>query len=201
MAFLETPRFPDKPSFQLTGGPGFSTSIAELDSGLEFSNRNWDQARHQYVVSFDARKPEVVNDLLGFFYGVGGMHGYFRLKDWLDYRDTDPGGYVATSTAGVFAVIDATHHQMVKRYTCGALVHNRTIRKPVSGKVSVTGGGTLDYTTGIVTGGAPSAWSGEFDVPVRFNTDVMRAVIINRNLSFGFITGWQQIELVEVRLL
>jgi uncharacterized protein (TIGR02217 family) len=201
---LESPRFPDRPSFDLTGGPGFSTSIAELDSGVEYANRNWEQARHQYVVSFDARRPEVVNDLLGFFYAVGGMHGYFRLKDWLDYTDHDVGGYVATSAAGVFAVIDATHYQMYKRYTCGAIQHNRKIQKPVSGKVTVTGGSgiAVDSTTGIVTStGAPTSWSGEFDVPVRFNTDLMRAVILNRNRSFGLITGWQQIELIEVRLV
>ena len=205
MAFLETPRFPDCFSFGSTGGAGFSTSITELDSGVEYANRNWEQSRHQYVVSFDARKPHVVNDLIGFFKNMAGMFSYFRVKDPLDYLDNDLGRYVATSAAGVFAVIDATHFQMYKRYTCGALVHNRKIQKPVVGKVTVTGGtgATVDSTTGIVTvaSGTPTAWSGEFDVPVRFNTDVMRAIIVNKNMSFGLITGWQQIELVEVRLL
>lgn len=204
MAFLETPRLQDCPSFGLTGGPGFSTSIAELDSGVEYANRNWEQSRHQYVISFDARKPKVVNDLLAFFMAVGGMHSYFRLKDPFDYKHSDVGGYVATSASGVFSVIDLTHYQMYKRYTCGALVHNRKIQKPVVGKINVTGGSgvSIDYTTGIVTStGAPTSWTGEFDVPVRFNTDVMRAIIVAKNTSTGLITGWQNIELIEVRLL
>lgn len=205
MAFLETPRFPDKPSFGLTGGPGFSTSIAVLDSGVEYANRNWEQARRRYVVSFDARKPRVVNDLLGFFHTAGGMHGYFRLKDWLDYRESDASHYISTSATGVFAEIDSTHFQLYKRYTCGAWTHNRKIQKPVTGKIVVTGGtvASIDYTTGIVTmtSGIPTAWVGEFDTPCRFDTDLMRAVIVNRSLANGFITGWQSIELVEVRLL
>ena len=41
---------------------------------------------------------------------------------------------------------------------------------PSSGTIVLSGGGTVDYTTGLVTGGAGGTWGGEFDVPVRFDS-------------------------------
>lgn len=196
MAFLETPRFPEKISFGATGGPTWQTEIAEVDSGYEYANQNWSQARARYTVGHDARREATFEALLVFYMAVKGRANAFRFKDWADFA--------ATSEEGVFSPLTATTFQMYKRYTSGALVYNRKIVKPVSPTISVTGGTTptVAYTTGIVTvaSGTPTAWAGEFDVPVRFDTDVMQAVILNRSIERGLIQGWQSIQLVEVRL-
>lgn len=188
MAFLETPRFPEKISFGATGGPTWQTEIAMLDSGYEYTNQNWSQARARYEVGHDARRPELFADLLNFYMAVKGRANQFRFKDWSDYS--------ATVSQGVVAV----GGQMYKRYTSGALTYDRKIVKPVSGTVTVIGGGTVDYATGLIAGGSPTAWYGDYDVPVRFDTDEMQVQIINRSIAAGIIQGWQSIALVEVRL-
>lgn len=196
MAFLETPRFPEKISFGATGGPGWQTEVATLDSGFEYANQNWSQARAKYEVSHDARRPELFNELLAFFMSVKGRANQFRFKDWSDFS--------ATSTQGVLSSLTATTFQMYKRYTAGSFTYNRKIVKPVSNTVTVIGGTTptVNYTTGVITvaSGTPTGWYGDFDVPVRFDTDVMTAVIINRSIAAGLIQGWQNVTLVEVRL-
>lgn len=56
------------------------------------------------------------------------------------------------------------------------------------------------YTSGAVIGKYPQptetlAWAGEFDVPVRYDTDRMDVTTITKNVN-----GWQQIPLTELRL-
>jgi uncharacterized protein (TIGR02217 family) len=195
MAFLETPRFPIDISFGATGGPTWQTDIAAVDSGYEYANQNWSQARARYEVGHDARRPELFDALLDFYMAVKGRANQFRFKDWSDFS--------ATAAQGVFSPLTGTTFQMYKRYTAGALTHNRKIVKPVSAVTVVGGtGASVDYTTGVVTvsSGTPTAWYGDFDVPVRFDTDLMQATILNRSLARGLIQGWQSISLVEVRL-
>lgn len=195
MAFLEIPRFPEKISFGATGGPTWQTEIAMLDSGYEYTNQNWSQARARYEVSHDARRPELFAELLDFYVAVKGRANSFRFKDWSDYS--------ATVTQGIFSMLTATTFQMYKTYPAGALSYQRKIIKPVSTITVVGGSGvSVNYTTGVVTvsSGTPTAWYGDFDVPVRFDTDMMQAQIINKSNAAGLIQGWQSISLVEVRL-
>lgn len=42
-------------------------------------------------------------------------------------------------------------------------------------------------------------WTGEFDVPCRFDTDEMRGEVIDRTPSGELIVGWQSIPIVEIR--
>ncbi len=68
----------------------------------------------------------------------------------------------------------------------------------------VVGSGTytVDSTTGIITktsGSAPTAWTGEFDVPCRFDTDQMQMESITR-AGGNLLTSWKSIPIVEIRL-
>ena len=60
----------------------------------------------------------------------------------------------------------------------------------------------VDYTTGLVTVTAPPSspitWSGEFDIPVRFESDRLDVDPIART-SQGFVLT-ADVDLVEVRL-
>jgi len=194
MAFLDI-RFPPKISFDAVGGPGFSTTITSVDSGHEFSNRNWTLERSEYEVSHAARLPADWQPLVAFFRVVGGRANTWRFKDWLDFE--------ATAAEGVFTLVTATTFQMWKRYSFGASTYDRKITKPVSGSVTVTGGTNpvIATSTGIVTvdSGTPTAWAGQFDVHCRFDIDRMRHSTIDRNPTKGLIVGWESIPIVEVR--
>ena len=96
---------------------------------------------------------------------------------------------------------------MVKRYVSGSQTWVRTIAKPVAGTVRVAldgaeelGGWSVDTTTGAVTfDTAPAAGVAitagfTFDVPVRFDTDVLDVTLDLERL--GSITS---IPLLEIR--
>lgn len=169
MAFVETPRFPVDISVGSKFGPGYSTSIARNLGGFEQNNQNWSMPLHIGDVIFGCRTQPQLNNLLAYFHGVAGMHNGFRFKSFNDYT--------ATGSQGTVTVIDATHWQMYKTYTFGALSKARKITKPIAGAV-IAGGGSYSYdtATGIITklsGADPTGWVGEFDFPVRFNLDEM----------------------------
>jgi uncharacterized protein (TIGR02217 family) len=195
MAFIETPRFPDDISRGAVGGPAFQTTIAVVDSGAEFRNQSWTQARRKYDVAHAARHKAQFDILLAFFLAMGGRTNGFRYKDWLDFT--------ATGSQGIFTLVSSGLYQMVKRYTVGASTYDRTITKPISSTLAITGGvvASVNSATGVVTmtSGTPTLWTGEFDVPVRFDTDVCNAELIGGSIA-DRIVGWSSIPLVEIKV-
>jgi uncharacterized protein (TIGR02217 family) len=171
MAFLETPRLPEIIAQGLTCGPSFSTRVVVLRSGAEQRNANWSRVRWRADAASAVRKLSDFAALEEFFYAVGGrLHG-FRVKDYGDFEHDSAGaspvlvpldadGY-ATGTAG--AGYGVPTYQLAKRYTAGALSHDRWITKPVSGSVSLTraavavtlgagaGNAAVSSTTGVIT--------------------------------------------------
>jgi uncharacterized protein (TIGR02217 family) len=105
--------------------------------------------------------------------------------------------------------LTATTFQMVKRYTSGSVSQDRIILKPVAGTIEVKvsavvdGAATVNATTGVITiASAPAAadvtWSGQFDVPMRFNVDRLAGRIVARNLTDGLLHEWAEIPIVEL---
>lgn len=187
-------RFPEKISLGAEGGAEFMTDIVITASGAEARNQNWERQRMRYEVAHAARREADWRKLQAFFMVVAGRAHSFRFKDWTDYE--------CLQGDGVFALEDAggspTGWQMYKRYTFAGQTYDRKITKPVSGKITLSGAGSLDYSTGIVWGGTPSGWYGEFDVHARFDTDAMRSETISRTADGELIVGWQSIPIVEV---
>jgi uncharacterized protein (TIGR02217 family) len=79
-------------------------------------------------------------------------------------------------------------YELNKLYDSGGVSELRKISKPVPGTVGiyrngtlVTTGFTIDYTSGFVTFDSVQdppdtlTWSGEFDVPARFDADELRS--------------------------
>jgi uncharacterized protein (TIGR02217 family) len=92
--------------------------------------------------------------------------------------------------------------------TLGAALNNRAwLITDVTGlDVTVDAGNTtgLTYSSAGNAGMYPQAadaltWSGEFDVPVRFDTDTMPAEIISKS-GTSYVVGWSGITLVEIRV-
>lgn len=199
MAFRETPRFPDSIAMGAVGGPMFWTVVATTaaresrDGRLAYPRQAWD-------VSPGVKTVDEFAVLRAFFMVARGKHHGWRFKDWSDFAATHSDGRVLALTGTTF--------QLIKRYTSGSETQDRIIRKPVHGgtiEVKVSGvvtAHTLDTVTGIVTiASAPAAanvtWAGEFDVPMRFDTDKLDARPIARHPS-GLVHSWDAVPILEI---
>lgn len=154
MTFLETPRFPDRISAGMEGGPSWNTRVVILRSGYEQRNQEWSAARMRFNIGTAITSPAELAEVISWMRGVRGqLHG-FRVKDWTDYSVSvaDDNGYVNSDGLGT----GANTGQLYKYYAIGALSESRIINKPVSGTVAVYVDGvafavTVDTTTGVVT--------------------------------------------------
>lgn len=207
MAFHEV-RFPDNISRGARGGPERRTQIVELASGDEERNASWANSRRRYDVAYGIRRADDLAAVVAFFEARNGrLHG-FRFKDWGDYKSCLPSG-APPPTDQVIGTGDGTTtaFQLVKRYASGSQSWVRTITKPVAGSVIVAlngapqaSGWSIDATTGVITfttapGSGVAVTAGfEFDVAVRFDTDVLDVTLDLERL--GSITS---IPLLEIR--
>jgi uncharacterized protein (TIGR02217 family) len=194
MSFIESPRFPEEISYGSSGGPVYSTTISESNSGHEKRNINWSLPRHEYNAALGVTH-ENFQDVLDFFHVAYGRAYGFRFKDWLDYKSCG----VHETVSNIDQVIGTgdgseTQYQIIKTYVVGSSQKVRNITKPVSGTILIAfdgvdqaSGWSVDTTTGIVTfSTAPGidvevSAGFEFDVPVRFNTDAIDASIDDYN--------------------
>jgi len=207
MAFHEI-RFPDNISRGARGGPERRTQVVELASGDEERNASWANSRRRYDVAYGIRRTDDLAAVVAFFEARNGrLHG-FRYKDWADYKSSLPSLAITPTDQQIgIGTGSLTTFQLVKRYTSGAQSWTRTIVKPVAGTVLVAlgtveqlTGWTLDTTTGVVTfttapGNGIIIRAGfEFDVPVRFDTDMLDVTLDIERL--GSITS---IPLLEIR--
>ena len=187
--FLETPRFPDEISFLASVGPQFRTEVAQGITGYQQTNATMPDPLYVFDITQALREIDIVNSAAGYGYKtvrnyftvVKGKAYGFRIKNFWDYQDEGLGILGSGTGNGT-----TTAFQIYKRYTVGALSTDKPIKKPVTGTVGVkvngvtVGGWTVDTTTGIVTftvapsNGAVLTCTFEFDVPVRFDRDVMK---------------------------
>jgi len=207
MAFHEV-RFPDNISRGARGGPERRTQIVELASGDEERNASWVNSRRRFDVAYGIRRADDLAAVVAFFEARNGrLHG-FRTKDWADYKSCLPSLAITPTDQQIGTGTGSLKtFQLSKRYTSGAQSWSRTIVKPVAGTVRVAlgtveqlTGWTLDATTGVVTfttapGNGVIVRAGfEFDVPVRFDTDMLDITLDIERL--GSITS---IPLLEIR--
>jgi uncharacterized protein (TIGR02217 family) len=190
MPFIET-RFPVDISYGVVGGPGFKTDVVVVNSGFEQRNAVWEDSRCMWDAAHGLKTQDQLDTLIAFFRVMKGRANGFRFKDWTDFS--------VGSGEGIFRPLSGTTFQMVRRYTTAGNNQDRDISKPVSGTIVVTGGTgvSVNYTTGVVTvtSGTPTAWTGEFDVPARFDTDQMKVSIEDYNAY-----TWGQIPVLEIRV-
>lgn len=204
MAFYESPRFPEAISFGATGGPEWSTSVVVTTGAREQRNAAWAYPRHRWDVSTGVKTQADFEAVRAHFMTVRGrLHG-FRFKDWSDFA--------VAHSAGVLLGPSGTTFQLAKRYASGAQSLDRPIRKPIASTVQIKDGTatlvpgadyTLDATTGVVTtvttrNPATLTWAGEFDVPVRYDTDRLEARIVSRKANGALLYEWSAIVLMEI---
>lgn len=206
--FIETPRFPDDVSYGSSGGPKYSTTVIEINSGHEQRNINWNYPRREYDVALGVREEINLEALISMFHITKGRAHGFRYKDWHDYK-TCPLNQTPAATDQALGTGNGatTTFQLVKTYTLGSTSTSLPVYKPVGGTVKVaingvnqTSGWSVNTTTGIVTfsvapaNGAVLTWGGEYDIPVRFNTDTLSTRLETYRI------GSASVPLTEIRL-
>jgi uncharacterized protein (TIGR02217 family) len=181
--FIEA-RFPTSVSLGSTGGPMWQTEIVEKVSGHEERNTPWAMPRYRYDAKYGIRRPADIYEVLKIYQVARGRLRGFRFKDHGDFKSRGP-TEVATALDQSLGAGDGTTitFPLFKRYAFASQSFDRRISKPVAGKILVAAGGvattafTLDAVAGTVTfASAPGnsvalTWGGEFDVPVRFDSD------------------------------
>lgn len=187
---IDTPfaevQFPPKVSFGSSGGPGFRTSVFEVDSGQIGGAIEWDRIRSRFNVKLDFVDAAELEAVQNHFYAMRGMGIGFRYKDWQDYTLTNQNFFVGDGITKSF--------QLFKRYISGAHKFDRIIKKPVIGSlgnilidnVTQTDGSdfVVEFITGLVhfdvapvRGSVGRVSAIEFDVPCRYDTDLLDIAI------------------------
>ncbi len=209
MAFHEV-RFPAALSFGSSGGPERRTEIVTLSNGYEERNTPWEASRRRYDAGLGLRSMDDIDMLIAFFEARRGrLHG-FRWKDWGDWRSCAPSASIAATDQWIGSGDGArTAFPLRKHYSSGGESFVRDVVKPVGGTVRVAVDGveliegvewTVDAATGLVIfATAPAAGTGvtagyAFDVPVRFDTDLL-------NISYSAVAAGEipSVPVVEIR--
>ena len=179
-------------------GYRYNTRINELRNGVERRNAEWERPLMRGTVIFQNLRQGDADAVIAAHHACMGSLVGFRVKDWFDFKAENE--FIGTAT-GV-----AQQMQLIKTYTFGSFSNHRVIYKPVNGTVKIFSNefeipATIDYTTGIVSFSAQPGnditWSGEFDVPVRFEDDEMSFSIDNN--SGEFVVN-NDVGFIEVRL-
>ncbi|MEM8790806.1 MAG: DUF2460 domain-containing protein [Pseudomonadota bacterium] len=202
-------RFPGAISFGSSGGVERRTEVVTLANGFEERNSPWSQSRRRYDAGLGIQDMNDLDEVLAFFEARRGRLFGFRWKDWLDHRSGLPGAPV-DPTDQVIGTGDGSvsSFQLTKTYESGGFSAVREITKPIEASVRVAVGG-VEQTPGsgfILNGGLVELSSApafgvqvtagfEFDVPVRFDTDVIEV-----NLAAFEAGEIPSVPIIEVRL-
>lgn len=183
MVFLNA-RLPEDVERGAQGGPSFSTTILELQSGFEQRNINWEYPRLEWDLSYGIQSKSDLQSVMNAYYVAQGRGHSFRFKDYSDYQVGDDANDTPVS---IFVASGGeTQVQAIKPYSFAGSTFNRALTRLVTGTVrvfidaveqTITTDFTVDVETGVIT--FLSALSAaevvglicEFDVPVRFNDD------------------------------
>jgi uncharacterized protein (TIGR02217 family) len=176
MAIIAT-RLSSAVEMGFSSAPRRRTLVEEFNNGNESRIGMWDYPKHYYSARYATFDEEQHDELLNAVHATRGRLYSLLFKDWSDYK--------AVSQQLSPSVGTQDPVQLVKGYTFGSETSNRVIRKPVEALTTIyedTGSGpdmkvgVLDDATGLFT---PSSnwqagthtWTGEFLVPVRFDSD------------------------------
>jgi uncharacterized protein (TIGR02217 family) len=213
--FIES-QFPVDISWGARGGGEFLTWVLRSKAGVEQRNVSREEPQMKYTVSQNVLTDAKKQFLIAFAKGRYGMFFGFRFQDFFDYQAVNEPFVTALNPIGWAS--PAGPYQMSRTYGDSARTCYRRIFKPCSGLVTDVIGHTppvpiiyngatalvagtdytLDVTTGLVTmlgSTVPTSWSGEFDVPVRFDEDSARFLL----MASGN-TDWPDIKITGQRM-
>lgn len=168
------------------GGITYRTTIVRTHADSEYRNSDRDEWLFEGDVGEVLLNEKQTAYTIAFFSARRGKAEGFRYKYWGDYECSHEPLELSptTTTQGVATPVSASVYQLQKRYSDAGDTSRKTIIKPVEGTVKIyvggilqTGGYVIDYNQGYVyfgsLPGGSISWSGEFDLPVWFDTDTL----------------------------
>lgn len=182
-------RLPEKWSKGSNGGFEFSTDVVPTDDGGVETNENWAVPLRRYEISHNVKTPEDIGLLRAFHAARRGAARPFLFKDWIDFTSKADGNSAATMTDQPLGTGDGatTAFPLVKRYADSVSPIDVPVLWPVTGTVLIGKDGvaaptgwTVNRGTGVVTFSVAPALGViltagfQFDVPVRFEDDLLR---------------------------
>lgn len=181
-------------------GPSFKNVIQEAISGNEQRFAQWTKCRGTGDLSYGLMESaDPAGDfaaILAMWRAHFGSLYPFRFKDWSDYTAEDELFGVGDDITLTFQLVKTYDPSQILLNSAGSLFYVRTISLLATEPVIKVDGSTktltTDYTissSGMVTFTSPPAvgkdvtWTGEFDVPVRFDTDSLPVIMNESDLT------------------
>lgn len=174
--------------------PTFNNVIQEAIAGNEQRYAKWTKCRGVGDVAYGLLSSEESFDddfraVMAIYRAHVGSLYPFRFKDWSDYIATDENFGTGDGVETTFQITKTYDPSQILLNTPGTLLYVRNIflfaAAPVIKVDGVTKTVTTDYTissSGVCAFTSPPAndksitWTGEFDIPVRFDGDVRLGV-------------------------
>lgn len=193
--FIEE-RLPTEIAIKMSGGPEFSTTISECVGGIEYRNINWPKPRNRYTISKTLCTKQEISLIQNWFRISAGKANGFRFKDPLDHQSENE--FIAKANG------QDKEFQLIKSYSIGSYKNIREIKKPASKTVYIYLDGKkaqakIDLSKGIIIFNEPPingqviTANFEFDIPVRFDSDLLQISCAANNL---FIV--ENLDLIEI---
>lgn len=185
MSFLEI-RFPESIAFNSSSILEFNTTIIKAKNGYEQRNINWNSNKMKFNIINGIKTKAELDELITFFRNVKGAGYGFRFKDFTDYQAENQ--YIGVGNG------ETKEFQLIKAYRVSDnIIYYRKITKPIISTVRIfindieSKDFNIDLTTGLITlNTTPEIDSTikanfEFDVPVRFENDIMEITMNSIN--------------------
>jgi uncharacterized protein (TIGR02217 family) len=188
-------RLPPEIEIGASGGPDFRTIIQESVSGTEQRIITWAKCRARYDIVYavlnSADPVGSYRKIYALFIAHRAKAYGFRFKPWNDYQATGESFGTGDGADTQFQLIKTYDPGQLLLGSPGVLTYSRDILMPISTGlvIKVSGTPTTAYTLnpgGIIVfdsapaNAAPLTWTGEFDIPVRFDTDHL-PIVMNAN--------------------
>jgi uncharacterized protein (TIGR02217 family) len=188
-------------------GPTFRNVVQEAISGNEQRLAQWTKTKRVGDLSYGLQtSSDPLGDfkaIVAMFLGHFGSLSPFRFRDWSDYQAVNEVFGTGDGTKTQFQLSKTYDPQLILLGTAGSFFYVRAITLLASTPVikisnvvttayTISASGVVTFTTAPASG-AQLTWSGEFDVPVRFDTDRLPVV-----LNESDIASMQSIPIKEV---
>jgi uncharacterized protein (TIGR02217 family) len=140
----------------------WSTTRLIAANGVPHHNINWSRPIGRWDLS-GGWDVDSARAILNMHMNTRGMGKAFLFRDPADFRAESGEGVIVNESGTLY---------LGKRYTVGSTTYTRTCKRIVSGSATLLSGTSINYTTGVVTGGnAGEAATFEFLKVVAFDND------------------------------
>jgi uncharacterized protein (TIGR02217 family) len=204
---IDNARLPVGVEIGAQGGPNFKTTILEAASGDEQRIPEWDICRGEWDVGYGINSKTDLLRVVGFFRAVLGKAYAWRFKDWSDFEATDETFGTGNGSTTDFQ-LKKTYSSYQDDNTTVVRSYVRNIYVPLASPLTIKDngstvnpsnydletGGIISFDTAPVNGHTLT-WTGEFDVPVRFDVDKINTAMVQDD--FGSIRGIRIVEVLD----